>query len=649
MPPPHLSVPSSSTSTFASTYVQRYVRTALSSAGFARSSGQAVELLTELMERYLLVLGSSCQKNAEHAGRTKACAWDAEAALNELGISSEELYDWTISEDGQQVAGHRRPMDDSVADVDDEKDQQLALQRIQDAERQAEPWLDGVKELDRVLRNAKPEKEDSIKHTLSYESIDQEQIDLLDRLLQADASDEDSQAEESLHASPSPTTPDSTSAQYTTANGSLTMYNGNKRKRSRSSSSSYIPDFLPSIPLKSEQYSEAPQDAKIYVIEDADYERGRAARVQEQIVIQNGHKESTDTALPLNPAEELAELPKRSVEDLWHKAIPFQSSVLASGQSVDDLPLVSEEAMNGHNTQSSMSSMHAFANDYPVLVQEARDAQPGYLTPSGPSYSRAFQQRRALASFLADSSKYQPCDTMFGSIAARPTILPFHPTSSLLITPPTAENPAPSFSALRPNGRDLPSSTIGNNALYPICRHRNPGNVLNAARFLSGGVGSETYRRMTRIHDPEPILDEQHAERVFHGQPAPKELLVEDNSMLKGALDVLKIKRAEERQAAREANGSPDLDLGAQGAGTDVDGDRTGQLAMSATRDRIKVKSGTIVSTWDWISRDYTDPQMLGKKFRAGTAGVYLSNGTSSGGRDRQRSESVAETPKPFN
>ncbi|PWN36376.1 uncharacterized protein FA14DRAFT_54574 [Meira miltonrushii] len=648
MPPPHLSVPSSSTSSFASTYVQRYVRTALSSAGFARSSGQAVELLSELMERYLLVLGSSCQKNAEHAGRTKACAWDAEAALNELGISSEEIYDWTLSEDGQQVAGHRRPMDDFAGDIKDESEQQLAVQRIQDTERQAEPWLDGVKQLDRKLRNAKPEREDAAKQSLTYEEVDQDQIDLLDRLLQADASDEDSQAEESLHPSPSPTTPDSTSAQDAAANGSLALYNGHKRKRSRSTSSSHIPDFLPSIPLKSEQYGEVPQDAKIYVIEDADYERGKAARVREP-TITNGHVEPADGTLPINTAEELAEAPKRSVEDLWHKAIPFQSSMLASGQTVNDLPAVSEEALNGHNTQSSMSSMHAFANDYPVLVQEARDAQPGYLTPSGPAFSRAFQQRRALASFLADASKYQPCDTLFGSISARPTVLPFHPTASLLITPPTAENPAPSFSAIRPNGRDLPSSTIGNIALYPTCRHRNPGNVLNAARFLSGGVGSETYRRMTRIHDPEPILDEQHAERVFHGQAAPKELLVEDNSILKGALDVLKLKRAEERQAAREANGSPDYDLGAQGAGTDVDGDRTGQLAMSATRDRIKVKNGTTVSTWDWIQRDYTDPQLLAKKFKQGTAGVYLSNGASAGGRDRQRSESVAETPRPAN
>lgn len=596
-------------------------------------------MLTELMERYLLLLGSSCQQNAEHAGRTKICAWDAEAAFNELGLSAEDIYDWTMSDDGQQVAGERKPMDDIVAEIDDANEHRLALQRLQDIDRRAEPWLDGVQELDRTLRNAKPEREERRKISLYYEDVDQEQIDQLDRLLQADASEDDSQAE--IAASPTPTTPDSSSAQE--ENGNMTLYNGSKRKRSQSSSPSYIPDFLPLIPLKSEQYTEANGEAKIYVIEDADYERDKKARIKEdqsrfQVSIPNGHVEGAEIAPAIHPSEDLTEQQKRSVDQVWHDAIPFQSSMLASGQSADDLPAVSEELLNNQNGSSSMSSMHAFANDYPVLVQEARNAVPGYLTPSRPAYSRAFQQRRAIASFLADPSKYQPCDTLFGSISARPTVLPFHPTSSLLITPPTASNPAPTFSAIRPNGRDLPSSTIGNNALYPACRHRNPCNVFNAARFVSGGVATETYRRMTRIHDPDPILDEQHVERVFHGQPAPKELLVEDNSMLKGALDVLKVKRAEERQAAREANGSPEIDLGAQGAGTDVDGDRTGQLAMSATRDRIKVKSGTIVSTWDWISRDHTDSQLLGRKFKAGTTGVFLSGNTSSFAEDYGRS-----------
>lgn len=103
-PPTHLSYPSSSSSQFASSYLQRYVHAALASAGFAKSSGQAADLLTEALERYLLLLGSTAQHHASHVGRNKACAWDAELALRDLGSSSEDVQSWLL-EDGAEMAG----------------------------------------------------------------------------------------------------------------------------------------------------------------------------------------------------------------------------------------------------------------------------------------------------------------------------------------------------------------------------------------------------------------------------------------------------------------------------------------------------------------------------------------------------------------
>lgn len=476
---------------------------------------------------------------------------------------------------------------------------------------------------------------------LFYEDVTPDRLSALEAVFGKDEeSDSDSDAKAQSPHTPPPS--------YSDRSNNETP---GKRKRGPSEDR-LIPDFLPAFPVKTEvlDVNVAPT-----VVQDAEFARETTSRLQQGEERSKAGADAADQAAleakTCTVIDDMTGMPKRSVEDSWQSAVPFSSSMLASGQTADDIPGITEEpSVYPSSEEGATSSMRAFANDYPVLVREARASTPAYLTPSGGAYARVFHQRRAVAAFLTDSSKYVPCDTIFGSISARPSALPFQPTSSMLITPPTSHNSAPTFTPLRPNGRDLPSTTVQSNALYPACRHRNPSNVLNAARLVSGGVGTETYRRMTRIHDPDPILDEQHAERVFHGQPAPKELLVEGNSFLKGALDMLKVKRAEDKAGTRGGMGN-----GAQVHEVEMNGTdekQTSQLSMSATRDRIKVKSGTIVSTWDWMSRDHTDAVLPGKKFRTGTAGVMLGGGASGDanadeGRMRHPSESVAGTPGP--
>ncbi|GAW04099.1 hypothetical protein LENED_005867 [Lentinula edodes] len=70
----------------------------LHAQNFSRSSTQASLVLTDLLARYLTLLTSACAKYAEHAGRTRITAKDAVTALEELGVSVEELHEFGSTE-----------------------------------------------------------------------------------------------------------------------------------------------------------------------------------------------------------------------------------------------------------------------------------------------------------------------------------------------------------------------------------------------------------------------------------------------------------------------------------------------------------------------------------------------------------------------
>lgn len=70
----------------------------LHASSFSRSSTQASFVLTDLLSRYLTLLTSTCAKYAQHAGRNTLTSRDAIGALQELGISLEELSEYCASE-----------------------------------------------------------------------------------------------------------------------------------------------------------------------------------------------------------------------------------------------------------------------------------------------------------------------------------------------------------------------------------------------------------------------------------------------------------------------------------------------------------------------------------------------------------------------
>lgn len=83
--------------------IESVTQKTLHAHNFSRSSSQATHVLSDLLSRYLEVLASTCARYADHAGRTTPSSVDAIAALDELGVSVEELSEYYECE-GKEMA-----------------------------------------------------------------------------------------------------------------------------------------------------------------------------------------------------------------------------------------------------------------------------------------------------------------------------------------------------------------------------------------------------------------------------------------------------------------------------------------------------------------------------------------------------------------
>lgn len=70
---------------------------------FNKASSNAVDIIVDLLSRYLELLAGTCAQYAQHTGRTGANALDAVVALQELGLDVDELKDW-CERDGLELA-----------------------------------------------------------------------------------------------------------------------------------------------------------------------------------------------------------------------------------------------------------------------------------------------------------------------------------------------------------------------------------------------------------------------------------------------------------------------------------------------------------------------------------------------------------------
>ncbi len=164
---------------------------------------------------------------------------------------------------------------------------------------------------------------------------------------------------------------------------------------------------------------------------------------------------------------------RRVLRDSWLEMVPYDASTLAATYGKAELRDLEHNvaAVLGDASIASIgaptSSLRAFAADYQALVEDSTSSGSAgiYLTPSAASYQDALVKRRRLAHALADASRYAPNDSLYAAVAARPSVLPFVPGPSWLVStlpPPTLYEDnievanalsAPVLTPLRPQGR----------------------------------------------------------------------------------------------------------------------------------------------------------------------------------------------------
>ncbi len=316
------------------------------------------------------------------------------------------------------------------------------------------------------------------------------------------------------------------------------------------------------------------------------------------------------------------------------------------------------------------SSLRVFAADYQALAEDPTSSSAAgiFLTPSGPAHQDAATKRRRLAHALADASRYSPNDSLYAAVNARPSILPFNPGPSWLVStlpPPTLYEDnvevanalsAPVLTPVRPQGR--PAALIPpSGSLVPTLGHRHPSHLTIGARVVAS---AELLKRISRYDDPIPILDDKHAERFFHGLPASRDLLGgsgsssdlssnisstrssggggsgSGNSTLRPALEKLvlqmrekeaEILPEEDKEELQRRQQELQLQLQAALASENSGGKDTAALSSGLIADsyasRIRNGNITMVHTWDWTPRDPYDNTLPGKRVRApGRRGV---------------------------
>lgn len=740
---------------YSASHMSVAVMALLSSAGFSRSSGSAADLLSELMQRYIQLIGTTCVQHANHAGRNTIAPQDLRASLEHIlgGDPIEELLEWAEDEGKLEVPEHNSYSTSAqVNGLNGVHTEALASSStpsaLQDPLRgkdlvrvlntgRVPPASDDIEEVHfRSLPANEFEQvaaESMIRHQMTKDLVWPSLISQAASGLAAEASTQGSSSSddhESLLFSDIEDDESEQSASQHPANGNTpgeSMRHSHKRRRTDKDAFvrprqfgdaviDYVPSYLPLFPGITSEHDTAastsapeaievdaedavtkPQPLEVdpeYILEEqrrrelaqkkAD-EAAAAAAAAEAAKGEDANGAGVETApVSQKTAEErVAEAEKafealqarRILRDSWRETVNYDSSTLATTYAKDELRDLEQNVSAVLSdpfvvpVAPPTSSLRAFAADYQALVEDPTSSGAAgiFLTPSGPANQDAATKRRRLAHALADASRYAPNDSLYAAVSVRPSVIPFNPGPSWLVStlpPPTLYEDnvevanalsAPVLTPVRPQGR--PAALVpASGALVPTLGHRHPSHLTIGARVVAS---ADLLKRVSRYDDPVPILDDKHAERFFHGLPASRDLLGgsgsssdlssnisttrssggggsgSGNSTLRPALEKLVLQMREKEAEILPEEDKEELQrrqqelqlqlqaaLASESAGKDSAALSSGLIADSYA-SRIRNGNITMVHTWDWTPRDPYDNMLPGKKARTpGRRGV---------------------------
>ncbi|KDN47979.1 hypothetical protein K437DRAFT_273563 [Tilletiaria anomala UBC 951] len=486
----------------------------ISSTGFRKSSGNAVDLLTEILQRYIALLATTCVSNADQANRAQVAPRDLATALEELGSSVDEVREWVEVESSEEKELSKATGTHAKA---------AALKELMDATRAPAP----ASEERRIL-------------TFEYVTeADRRAASAYARAVDDDTSGSDDESATDALLS------DRADKSETSSSTSHEVDTGEHPVAPFSVELPFIPSHLPPIP--SEKSFVAHATEQIYAdLAASNVDKGKARQLEDDV---RKAREANEAHV------------RRVIRDVWREEVSYDCSQLRqriSNASLD-LPCIDKSAPIAE--QPRANSLHAFAADFVALQSErTSSARAGILmTPEGSQqHTQTLLKRRRMASSLADPSRFMPLDSLHAAVSARPSASPFTPSPSLLITLPS-DGSAPVFTPTNAHGRSVCLVPPSCAAAQPALGYRWPVQVQSAVRAVAE---LDIQRKVARIDDPPPLYDSQHVERVFRGMPASRQLLGAAHSALAPALNALAVQQKRKLGAASD---DADLELPTKG------------------------------------------------------------------------------------
>lgn len=577
-------------------------------------------LLTSILHHYLSLIASTSARHATHCGRTTLNPYDVIHSINSIGAAGVgELTTWTTSEERADWLDRcEKGWSNTRAKEEEESRRmawanQLGAGRLPVAEQQRIRMkyvnlpLEEAEEYEQ-LRIIEEGRRPSRKRKRRSDAASSPRPSSLSRFgsdAESDAVSESelSSSEDESASSPRTTrTTPSPALQLLPADGvtyvqrSLPSYSQQEHLGADQVWIDYIPHHLPPFPMANDPSSSQTQAAKIRTLP-----QGPATDGQSQAAVGLEAQTQAEVAPMLSSTAEGS----TTTASYFKAATPFTPAEgMTSEQALASLP----SAVSSKPARPSGSSLPSFIETYTALLSEPQVALPASST------------RRSLAQSLANPSGYCPTDTLYGGMSAKPSSSPFVPSASHLITLPTRGAGAPRFTPTRPKGRPL--SYLSDGVSTPLLAYRQPARVLsNLAQRLLASAPLPSYNpaaeaidavtglpksidgsnyapplsmlhRSLHLFDPEPLRDREHVEQVFRGVAiGPSTTSDRDNPLLrgdhwlKGAVDAVKT-----------------LDTTTSGGAATVPGGD-------------KVKSGTVVYTYDWSNSEYSGEVVGGHNY----------------------------------
>ncbi|KII90167.1 hypothetical protein PLICRDRAFT_138678 [Plicaturopsis crispa FD-325 SS-3] len=549
----------------------------LHAQGFSRSSSQASLVLTDLLSRYLTLLSSTCAKYAQHAGRTGLTVYDATSALEEMGVSLEELSEYCGSE-GNELRRYAQHTGRRVEDLNELK-AHLAEGLKQDRD-DAIPLT-----YTRVPSETASDDSDAYDEEDEADDFAVEELPPVDNAMEIDIPQSRRPSMDRKEEGPGlrpPSTPPLPLSPISNPSSPA-------RKRARTSSwrpPPHIPNFLPPFPSDRDASSSLP-----HISDSPPPFQPPPLKLEE----------------PPIPLPQPQTLPSTSASD-YLTPVPYSQSTLSATPEwhLPGPPPRSHALQTRSNLPTPPTQPALIAAYHHILTHPP----PANLNVANPSRHKVTM---ALLRQTETSPRWEPPDTLFSSIApCPPRVAPIGPSFPIPIGtfPPTgSEGKHKEEEKERKSGLPSapPRSISFEERLTPLISQQ-PSRIPELARHVLPG---SVYTRTTRINHP-PVLHRGNQKLTYGpGVNAPW------NANVGGA-----------------TAGTPTL-----GKGASSNGQPNGKGKEVAAPKPLP--DARMYATWDYDQKHFFEPLPAGRRGRMGSSQSSSGVTLSLGGKGRSASKPI--------